>query len=194
MSSELNTEYFSFILYDGVDGNSVRIKNMDYIYSRISIDPDPFHIIPYYSKDISEIDDADGKEFWVEHNIRELNRANKLLENVKRRLKKIPASQEYNLQKDYCENVIGEFLSWFEQHGINPDATSSSYGIITPTKQPKKKTRPKDPNREENIQKLHKRYYELNNQQGLKKDKCLDILEEEFSDWTRSTIDSYLKK
>ena len=48
MSSELNTDYFSFILYDGVDGNSVRIKNMDYKYSRISIDPDPFDIIPYF--------------------------------------------------------------------------------------------------------------------------------------------------
>jgi len=59
---------------------------------------------------------------------------------------------------------------------------------------PKKQTKPIDPKRKKIITKLNKRYLELKDGEELTKNKCLDILEKEFSQWKRSTISTYIKK
>ena len=58
----------------------------------------------------------------------------------------------------------------------------------------KKKTRPIDPEAAKEKKRLNVKYLELKDTQGLDKDTCLDKLEKEFSQWTRSTIETYIKK
>ena len=41
---------------------------------------------------------------------------------------------------------------------------------------------------------LQTRFYDLSKKKGLKTPKCLEILVKEFPEWTKSTIQTYLKK
>ena len=54
--------------------------------------------------------------------------------------------------------------------------------------------RPKSPDTEKRMKLLHSRFYELSEKDGLKISKCLEKLVEEFPEWTKSTIQTYLKK
>lgn len=54
--------------------------------------------------------------------------------------------------------------------------------------------RPKDPSREARITELNHRYYELREKEGKTRDKALDILQQEFPEWKRSSISTYLSR
>ena len=58
----------------------------------------------------------------------------------------------------------------------------------------KKVTRPIDPKIATNRKNLNIRYFELKDTRGFTKKKCLEILSDEFPQWTTSTIETYLKK
>ena len=58
----------------------------------------------------------------------------------------------------------------------------------------KKVTRPIDPKIATNRKNLNIRYYELKDTRGFTKKKCLEMLSDEFPQWTVSTIETYLKK
>ena len=55
-------------------------------------------------------------------------------------------------------------------------------------------TRPIDPEVATNRKNLNIRYLELKDRRGLTKKKCLEMLSDEFPQWTVSTIETYLKK
>ena len=52
----------------------------------------------------------------------------------------------------------------------------------------------KNPQVEEKRKQLNLRYFKLKDNKEYTKSRCLDILEKEFPNWTRSTIETYLKK
>ena len=58
----------------------------------------------------------------------------------------------------------------------------------------KKVTRPIDPEVATNRKNLNIRYFELKDTRGFTKKKCLEMLSDEFPQWTVSTIETYLKK
>ena len=155
------------------------------------VEEDLSHIPITAYMDIPDTDEVAEEEICVYLNSAELKRAKQSLNSIKANLKKLPGSIDFQNKKTYYENVISEYLNWYEINGIDPIDTT---GSNTDADKPKEKTRPKDPKRDKNIQKLRKRYYEFREKKGLKKDKCLDILETEFPFWSRSTIVTYLKK
>ena len=106
------------MLYVDIDegSKSLKYKNIDLIDGHISYEPDSF--IPYNTRDLSERENENIDTICRDHNSIELERAKHRFEQVKQTLDKIPSSQEYINQKEYYENVIGEYLSWFEQNGI----------------------------------------------------------------------------
>jgi len=54
--------------------------------------------------------------------------------------------------------------------------------------------RPKDSKIAKLRQQLNKDYYTFTEKDGFNKSKALDLLEEKYPDWTRSTIETYTKK
>ena len=120
-----------------------------------------------------------------------MKRAKLSLNSIKEKLKKLPGNIDFQSKKTYYENVIGEYLRWYEINRIDPIDTT---GSNTDADKPKKKTKPKDPKLGARKQRLRKRFYELREIEELTKDKSLKILHEEFPRWSRSTIETYLKK
>jgi len=61
---------------------------------------------------------------------------------------------------------------------------------------PTKKTKPKgaNPHKEARKEKLRSRYHQLTTTDGLKSKIAIDRLTEEFPEWARSTIETYLKR
>ena len=125
MSSDDKTSYFLFVLYDSLDGRYLKVLSMDMVDGRIHYDPHPQHYFPspFNDQEITDEDGVDRNTICQEHNSKELQRAKDLLKTVKQTLKNIPTSQEYNNQKDYLENIIGEYSSWFEKHGLDDGVT-----------------------------------------------------------------------
>ena len=121
MSSDDKTSYFLFVLYDSLDGRYLKVLSMDMVDGRIHYDPHPQHYFPspFNDQEITDEDGVDRNTICQEHNSKELQRAKDLLKTVKQTLKNIPTSQEYNNQKDHLENIIGEYSSWFEKHGLD---------------------------------------------------------------------------
>jgi len=54
--------------------------------------------------------------------------------------------------------------------------------------------RPEEPDKKVKKKQLRSDYYDLTSNKGYKKSKALDILEENYAPWKRSTIETYLKK
>ena len=184
---------FNFTLHQFFQDGMIGYLNIEYRNSAMHFDVEEglSHIPITAYMNIPDIDEVAKEEICVYLNSAELKRAEQSLNSIKAKLKKLPRNITFQKNKTYYENVIGKYLNWYEINGIDPiDITESNSDAA----KPRKNTRPKDPNRQEKIQKLHIRYFELNNKQGLKKDKCLDILEKEFPDWTKSTISTYLKR
>ena len=192
MSNDDKTSYSLFVLYDSLAGRCLQVRSMDMQDGGIYYDPHPDDFIPFNEQEITDEDGVDRDTICQAHNSTELQRAKDLLKTVKQTLKTIPASDEYKNQKDFLENIIGIYLSWFAKNEIDPINTRGSSNLDAD--KPKNKTRPKDPKLGARKLRLSKRYYELHFIEGLKKDKCLKILHEEFPPWSRSTIETYLKK
>ena len=123
MSSDDKTSYFLFVLHDSFDGRYLKVLSMDMKDGQIQYDPHPFDFFPFREEEITDEDGVDRDTICQAHNSTELQRAKDLLKTVKQTLKKYPASQEYKNQKDYFENIIGEYSSWFEKHGLDDGIT-----------------------------------------------------------------------
>ena len=54
--------------------------------------------------------------------------------------------------------------------------------------------RPEEPDKKVKKKQLRSDYYDLTSKKGYKISKALDILEEKYAPWKRSTIETYLKK
>ena len=125
MSSDDKTSYFLFVLYDSLAGRCLQVRSMDMQDGEMRYDPHPQHYFPspFNEQEITEEDGLDKDTICQEHNTNELKRAYAMLNTVKKTLQTIPASYEYNNQKDYFENIIGEYSSWFEKHGLDDGIT-----------------------------------------------------------------------
>ena len=77
-------------------------------------------IVSYHEKELSKSENENIDTICRDHNSIELERAENRLEQVKQTLKKIPSSGEYLNQKEYYENVIGEYLIWYDRNGLQP--------------------------------------------------------------------------
>jgi len=183
------------ILYrDGVEVKKIKYRYMNYKDGNIWYEPSE-SFASYYEKELSESENIDT--ICIDHNSTELERAEKRFEQVKQTLKKIPSSDEYLNQKEYYENVIGEYLSWFEQNGLQPKHSTilSAGGYIQKAKSKHKSNkggRPPNPKIAERNEKISREYYKLTNEKGFKKDKALKILSDKY-DLAKSSIETYLK-
>ena len=90
---------------------------------------------------------------------------------------------------------------YFEERGQDVSAEFEWIKIWSPlSKEEKLKIkekqggRPKSLHTAEQKTRLRKRYYHLIDKIGHSKTKCLEILKDEFSLWSISTIDTYLKR
>jgi len=97
---------------------------------------------------------------------------------------------------DFLIHVIENIIDWFIENNYPIPNSSKEYLKVSKQSKiiPKKTTRPKDPEAAKEKKRLNVKYLELKDTKGLDKDTCLDILEKEFPDWTRSTIETYIKK
>jgi len=97
---------------------------------------------------------------------------------------------------DFLVNVVDTIIDWFIDNNYPLPSCYNNYPQKTQQKgsTPNTGGRPIDPNVEVEKNKLRKRYYELRHVQGLEADESKDILEEEFSNWKRTSIETYLKK
>tara|TARA_B100000315_G_scaffold178029_1_gene166669 strand:- start:657 stop:1310 length:654 start_codon:yes stop_codon:yes gene_type:complete len=118
MSSDDKTSYFLFVLHDSFDGRYLKVLSMDMKDGQIQYDPHPFDFFPFREEEITDEDGLDKETICQEHNTNELKRAYEMLDSVKKTLQTIPTSQEYNNQKDYFENIIGEYRAWFDKNNI----------------------------------------------------------------------------
>ena len=123
MSSDDKTSYFLFVLYDSKEGDNLNVRSMDFKDGTIHWNPHLYDFISFNNMEITDEDGVDKDTICQAHNSKELQRAQDLLDTVKQTLKKIPASQQYNNQKEYFENVIGEYVFWFKKHGLNDGIT-----------------------------------------------------------------------
>ena len=184
---------FNFKLHQFLQDTMIGYLDIEYLQGAMHFDVEEgLSNIPITAyMDIPDIDGVSEEEICNYLNSAEMKRAKLSLNSIKAKLKKLPGNIDIQNKKTYYENIIGEYLNWYEINGIDPIDTTV---LNTDADKPKKKTRPKDPKRDKNIQKLRKRYHELRDKKGLKRDKCLDMLETEFPFWSRSTIETYLKR
>tara|TARA_Y100000031_G_C7918612_1_gene247181 strand:- start:44 stop:547 length:504 start_codon:yes stop_codon:yes gene_type:complete len=151
--------------------------------------------VSYYEKELSESENENIDTICRDHNSTELERAEKRFLQVKQTLKKIPSSGEYLNQKEYYENVIGEFLSWFEQNELqpkHPTILSSGVDIQKAKSKHSKGGRPPDPKISQRNAKIRKEYYKFTNEKGFSRKKAVEILSKEYG-LTKATIETYLK-
>ena len=122
MSSADKINYFLFVLYDSLAGRCLQVRSMDMQDGEMRYDPHPQHYFPspFNEQEITEEDGLDKDTICQEHNTNELKRAYAMLNTVKKTLQTIPASYEYNNQKDFLENIIGEYRAWFDKNNIAP--------------------------------------------------------------------------
>ena len=120
MSSDDKTSQFLFVLYDSLAGRCLQVRSMDMQDGEMRYDPHPKHYFPspFNEQEITDEDGLDKETICQEHNTNELKRAYEMLDSVKKTLQTIPTSQEYNNQKDYFENIIGEYRAWFDKNNI----------------------------------------------------------------------------
>ena len=184
---------FNFTLHQFLQDAMIGYLDIEYLQGAMHFDVEEgLSNIPITAyMDIPDIDGVSEEEICNYLNSAELKRATQSLNSIKAKLKKFPGSIDFQNKKTYYENVIGEYLNWYEINEIDPIDTTESNEDADKSK---KNGRPIDPNRKAKLQKLHNCYYELRDKKGLKKGKCLDILEKEFPFWSRSTIATYLKR
>ena len=149
----------------------------------------------YYEKELSESENIDT--ICIDHNSTELERAEKRFEQVKQTLKKIPSSDEYLNQKEYYENVIGEYLIWYDRNGLQPKHSTilSAGGDIQKAKSKHKSNkggRPPDPQISERNAKIRKENYKFTSEEGFSRKKAVEILSKKYP-LAKSTIKKYLK-
>ena len=118
MSSDDKTSHFLFVLYNSLEGRCLKVLSMDMIDGEMRYYPHPDDFFPLNEQEITDADGIDRDTICQDHNTNELNRAYEMLNTVKKTLQTIPASYEYINQKDFLENIIGEYRAWFDKNNI----------------------------------------------------------------------------
>ena len=197
MDGEDYFDTFRFILYQFIEDNELGYLWIEYSSGKICFDvAKGLYHIPISS--FGEIPKIDGisEENILEHlNSLELKRAKESLSKVKTILKKIPSSKDHISQRKYYENVIGEYLIWYDRNGLkpkHPTILSSGKDIQKSKSKHIKGGRPPNPQIAERNEKISREYYKLTNEKGFKKDKALEILSDKY-DLAKSSIETYLK-
>ena len=85
-------------------------------------------------------------------------------------------------------------MAKFKSYTVFYNEICSNLPEIETVESDKKVTRPIDPEVATNRKNLNIRYLELKDRRGFTKKKCLEMLSDEFPQWTVSTIETYLKK
>jgi len=120
MNIEDYFDTFRFILYQFIEDNELGYLWIEYSSGKICFDvAKGLAHIPISS--YGEIPKIDGvsEENILEHlNSLELKRAKEALGKVKTILKEIPSSKDHISQRKYYENVIGEYLIWYDRNGL----------------------------------------------------------------------------
>ena len=199
MNIEDYFDTFRFILYQFIEDNELGYLWIEYSSGKICFDvAKGLAHIPISS--YGEIPKIDGvsEENILEHlNSLELKRAKEALGKVKTILKEIPSSKDHISQRKYYENVIGEYLIWYDQNGLQPKhPTILSSGVdIQKAKskhKPSKGGRPPNPKISQRNAKIRKEYYKFTNEKGFSRKKAVEILSKEYG-LTKATIETYLK-
>ena len=115
---------------------------------------------------------------------------------------KFDDSEKDNIKLNRIHEIEYDIDNYFEQYGNDISDKFDWMQSWSPlTKEEKRKLqenqggRPKDAHTDETKARLRKRYYHLKNNIGYSKDKCLKILHnDEFSQWSISTIETHLKR
>ena len=199
MNIEDYFDTFRFILYQFIEDNMLGYLWIVYSSGKICFDVTN-GLAPIPISSYGEIPKIDGisEENILEHlNSLELKRAKEALRKVKIILKEIPSSKDHISQRKYYENVIGEYLIWYDRNGLQPKhSTILSAGEEIqkdqPIHKPSKGGRPPDPKIAERNEKIRKEYYKFTNEKGFSRKKAVEILSKEYG-LTKATIETYLK-
>jgi len=199
MNIEDYFDTFRFILYQFIEDNELGYLWIVYSSGKICFDVEKgLAHIPISS--YGEIPKIDGisEENILEHlNSLELKRAKEALGKVKTILKEIPSSKDHISQRIYYENVIGEYLIWYDQNGLQPKHPTilSTAGDIQKAKSKHKSNkggRPPNPQIAERNAKIRKEYYKFTSEEGFSRKKAVEILSKKYP-LAKSTIEKYLK-
>ena len=199
MDGEDYFDTFRFILYQFIEDNELGYLWIVYSSGKICFDV-ANGLAPIPISSYGEIPKIDGvsEENILEHlNSLELKRAKEALRKVKIILKEIPSSKDHISQRKYYENVIGEYLIWYDRNGLQPKhSTILSAGEQIqkdqPIHKPSKGRRPPDPQIAERNAKIRKEYYKFTSEEGFSRKKAVEILSKKYP-LAKSTIEKYLK-
>ena len=199
MNIEDYFDTFRFILYQYIEDNMLGYLWIVYSSGKICFDVTN-GLAPIPISSYGEIPKIDGvsEENILEHlNSLELKRAKEALGKVKTILKEIPSSKDHISQRKYYENVIGEYLIWYDQNGLQPKhPTILSSGVDIQKAKTKQKSnkggRPPDPKISQRNAKIRKEYYKFTNEKGFSRKKAVEILSNKY-ELAPSTIEKYLK-
>ena len=197
MNIEDYFDTFRFILYQFIEDNELGYLWIVYSSGKICFDV-ANGLAPIPISSYEEIPKIDGvsEENILEHlNSLELKRAKEALGKVKTILKEIPSSKDHISQRKYYENVIGEYLIWYDRNGLqpkHPTILSSGVDIQKAKSKHSKGGRPPDPKISQRNAKIRKEYYKFTNEKGFSRKKAVEILSNKY-ELAPSTIEKYLK-
>ena len=197
MNIEDYFDTFRFILYQFIEDNELGYLWIVYSSGKICFDVEKglAHIPISSYGDIPKIDGVSEENILEHLNSLELKRAKEALGKVKTILKEIPSSKDHISQRKYYENVIGEYLIWYDQNGLQPKHSiilSAAKDIQKAKSKHSKGGRPPNPKIAERNAKIRKEYYKFTNEKGFSRKKAVEILSKEYG-LTKATIETYLK-
>ena len=197
MNIEDYFDTFRFILYQFIEDNELGYLWIVYSSGKICFDVEKglAHIPISSYGEIPKIDGVSEENILEHLNSLELKRAKEALGKVKTILKEIPSSKDHISQRKYYENVIGEYLIWYDQNGLqpkHPTILSSGVDIQKAKSKHSKGGRPPDPKISQRNAKIRKEYYKFTNEKGFSRKKAVEILSKEYG-LTKATIETYLK-
>ena len=197
MDGEDYFDTFRFILYQFIEDNELGYLWIVYSSGKICFDVEKglAHIPISSYGEIPKIDGVSEENILEHLNSLELKRAKEALGKVKTILKEIPSSKDHISQRKYYENVIGEYLIWYDRNGLqpkHPTILSSGVDIQKAKSKHSKGGRPPDPKISQRNAKIRKEYYKFTNEKGFSRKKAVEILSKEYG-LTKATIETYLK-
>ena len=113
---------------------------------------------------------------------------------------KFDDSKKDNIKLNRLREIEYDIDNYFEERGNDISDKFEWLRSWSPLTKEEKRAlqknqggRPKNTHTEERKARLRKRYYHLKNNIGYSKNKCLKMLHAEFSQWSVSTIETYIK-
>ena len=112
-------ECYRFRLYQFVEDTWIAYLDMTWgnpICFEVTEGLSAFPVTGY--RDIPDIVGIDDDDICSYHNSRELDRATEELNKCKKTLSEIPTSRIHLQEKEYYENIIGNYREWFDKNNI----------------------------------------------------------------------------